>query len=221
MGDALGASLLSRCPRPVDLVFFDPPYPLIREPGDWARVKLQFGRVVALLSDHGYATLRTPWPFRHPVVGATPGIAAEEAVVVEEEAEIEEGGGRGERSKRKGSGKPDRRERSRGEWRDESKGGKRRGGRDEDDGEVDRIWEGDDLDELMANDFEGADEIEEPPVRDADADDALLDEETDSGGVRTEMVDLSILGAIGPETHIYGNTAIHLYMRDKAATPAP
>jgi 16S rRNA (guanine(966)-N(2))-methyltransferase RsmD len=67
VGDALGAGALARCPRPLDLAFFDPPYPLVREPVGWTRVREQFLRVVALLSDTGFAVLRLPHPFVHEV----------------------------------------------------------------------------------------------------------------------------------------------------------
>ncbi|MCC6322428.1 MAG: RsmD family RNA methyltransferase [Phycisphaerales bacterium] len=63
--DALGPATLSRAPRPVTLAFFDPPYPLVWEPQGWDRVRRQFGRVIDLLGDDGFAMLRTPWPFRH------------------------------------------------------------------------------------------------------------------------------------------------------------
>src|SRR6185436_5598593 len=41
IGDALGAGAMARCPRPVHLAFFDPPYPLIRDPIGWKRVRAQ------------------------------------------------------------------------------------------------------------------------------------------------------------------------------------
>ncbi|MBN8644617.1 MAG: 16S rRNA (guanine(966)-N(2))-methyltransferase RsmD [Planctomycetes bacterium] len=62
-GDALGAGALSRCPRPVHVVFFDPPYPLVEDPASRERVFEQFARCVQLLDDEGFAILRTPWPF--------------------------------------------------------------------------------------------------------------------------------------------------------------
>lgn len=62
-GDSLGAGALSRCPRPVHVVFFDPPYPMVEDPATRARVFEQFARCVELLDDEGYAIIRTPWPF--------------------------------------------------------------------------------------------------------------------------------------------------------------
>lgn len=63
VGDALGPGALARCPRPVHLIFFDPPYPLMRDPVGFRRVMSQFGHAINLLSDAGFAVLRTPWPF--------------------------------------------------------------------------------------------------------------------------------------------------------------
>lgn len=62
-GDALGAAALSRCPRPVHVIFFDPPYPMMEDPALRPRVLDQFARCVAMLDDTGFAILRTPWPF--------------------------------------------------------------------------------------------------------------------------------------------------------------
>lgn len=54
--------------------------------------------------------------------------------------------------------------------------------------------------------------------------DALSDEELDklddefgrfTAGLEKSEVDLTIDGAIGPETHVYRQTALHLYMRDR------
>ena len=57
VGDALGLSVLARSPRPVDLIFFDPPYPMVEDAmpgGGWDRVRGQFSRLIDLLSDHGF-----------------------------------------------------------------------------------------------------------------------------------------------------------------------
>lgn len=64
-GDALGLAALARCPDPVDLVFFDPPYAMVRDPGGWRRVRDQFAQFVERLSPTGFAMIRTPWPFIH------------------------------------------------------------------------------------------------------------------------------------------------------------
>lgn len=62
VGDALGAGALARCPAPVHVAFFDPPYDLERDPAGWSRIRHQVARVVERLDDDGYAVLRTPWP---------------------------------------------------------------------------------------------------------------------------------------------------------------
>ncbi len=62
-GDALGEGALSRCPRPVHVVFFDPPYPMMEDASSRARVMDQFGRAIQLLDADGFAIIRTPWPF--------------------------------------------------------------------------------------------------------------------------------------------------------------
>lgn len=62
-GDALGAGALSRCPRPVHVVMFDPPYALVEDPATRQRTFDQFARLVECLDDTGFAILRTPWPF--------------------------------------------------------------------------------------------------------------------------------------------------------------
>ena len=64
-GDALGPGALGRCPSPVDVVFLDPPYAMVRDPEDWQRVRLGFSRFIDKLSETGFAVLRTPWPFSH------------------------------------------------------------------------------------------------------------------------------------------------------------
>jgi 16S rRNA (guanine966-N2)-methyltransferase len=61
-GDALGLSVIARCPRPLDLAFFDPPYPLIQTRLGWERLVRQCSAVVALLADNGFLMLRTPLP---------------------------------------------------------------------------------------------------------------------------------------------------------------
>lgn len=64
-GDALGPTAIHRCPKPVHIIFFDPPYSMVRDPEEWVRVRSQFQRLITLLDDTGYAVLRTPWPLYH------------------------------------------------------------------------------------------------------------------------------------------------------------
>jgi 16S rRNA (guanine966-N2)-methyltransferase len=61
-GDALGAGALSRCPSPVHVALFDPPYPLMEDRGQRSRVIEQFARVIERLDPEGFAVIRTPWP---------------------------------------------------------------------------------------------------------------------------------------------------------------
>ncbi len=62
-GDALGAGALSRLPRPVHVLLFDPPYPMMEDPATRGRVFEQFARAVTILDETGFALIRTPWPF--------------------------------------------------------------------------------------------------------------------------------------------------------------
>ncbi len=66
-GDALGPTAIHRCPKPVHIIFFDPPYPMVWDAEDWIRVRTQFERLIQQLDDTGYAVLRTPWPLYHKV----------------------------------------------------------------------------------------------------------------------------------------------------------
>jgi 16S rRNA (guanine966-N2)-methyltransferase len=66
-GDALGPTAIHRCPKPVHIIFFDPPYAMVQDPEDWVRVRTQFERLITMLDDTGYAVLRTPWPLFHKI----------------------------------------------------------------------------------------------------------------------------------------------------------
>ncbi|HZW10594.1 MAG TPA: RsmD family RNA methyltransferase [Phycisphaerales bacterium] len=159
VGDTLGAAAVARCPEGVHLVFFDPPYPIVRDPRQWPRVRDQFGRLIQRLDASGYGILRTPWPFLHEIGGP------------EEEKPAA----------------PARDPRPEPEETDEFE------------------------------DFAGWEEIDEDDVG-GEVEVIDLNEETPRP-VRIP-VDLRIGGAIGPETHVYGFTAVHLYMRDPAGTGA-
>lgn len=139
IGDALGSAALTRCPRPVHLIFMDPPYAMVRDHEGWDRVRLQASRLVQLLDDTGYLVLRTPFPFYQlaPKAG-DPDAPPERTVTLN--------------------------------------------------------------------------------LEDDDADDALDAFEAElaaAAGLGEEPIDpeMSIEGAIGPETHDYGTTAVHLYMK--------
>ncbi|MFG0275570.1 MAG: RsmD family RNA methyltransferase [Phycisphaerales bacterium] len=77
VGDALGAGALARCPSPVHLAFFDPPYVLMQDGARRRRVLAQVEQVVARLDPAGFAVVRTPWPLRGAEL-ALPGAAGPE-----------------------------------------------------------------------------------------------------------------------------------------------
>ncbi len=156
--DALGPATLSRCPKPVHIIFYDPPYAMVRDPQQWPRVKLQFERLVQLLDDTGYAVLRTPEPLYHIIEPAdTP--TKKNAPTTE-------------------------------------------------------TIEGDEMIELdlASEDADAA----------LDAFEAALAQDAATATPKPETVDVDLAmdGALGPETHAYGTTALHLYMRDPNHNPA-
>lgn len=175
-GDALGLSVSARCPRPVDLLFFDPPYPLVEDPTGWARVKAQASRLAALLSDDGFLIIRTPNPFQL-TVGPVAEMADEEA--------------KRPRGKPAKARRPDR---------------PRRGKIDE-------------LDEL-ASMMESGEAVEmgaeaETPRKEAEVQGVRVFGEA-ALTVVLEPADVNLDATRGPESHVYGKTAVHWYMRDPA-----
>lgn len=62
VGDALGVGALARCPSNANLVFMDPPYPLMRDEVGFRRVMAQLEHLIGRLAPGGFAILRTPWP---------------------------------------------------------------------------------------------------------------------------------------------------------------
>ena len=58
--DALGPTALARSPKPVDLVFMDPPYALMVEEATRKLVLAQAARTRTLFADKGFLVLRTP-----------------------------------------------------------------------------------------------------------------------------------------------------------------
>ncbi len=199
IGDALGLSIVARCPRPLDLVFFDPPYPMIRDQQGWDRVKAQASQLAALLADDGFLVIRTPWPFWHIVEEQTPveTLTKSGKRKVWKTSKREK---RGDVLKEIDQGRVD----SRGSplaRRSETKAGRLRDDR--------RGAHRDD-----AHDDDG-------PMGEADieSDDQAMD------GVKVHgenvppnhiAVDFNIAGARGPEMHRYGTTAIHWYMKAKS-----
>ena len=58
--DALGPTALARSPKPVDLVFMDPPYALMVDPATRKLVLAQAARTRPLFAPKGFLVLRTP-----------------------------------------------------------------------------------------------------------------------------------------------------------------
>ena len=59
-GDALGSACLARAPRPVDLVFVDPPYPMMLDQSQRLRILNQIVQCRAIMADKGFVILRSP-----------------------------------------------------------------------------------------------------------------------------------------------------------------
>jgi len=175
-GDALGAGALARCPKPADLIFFDPPYPLVRDPAGWRRVRRQFEAAIGRLSDTGFATIRTPWPFVH---------------LVDERGE----------AARPSEDQPAPRAR-----------GKRRGRRGRDRGP-----DGIEPDASLTLDADG--ELTEAMLEAFEAGEDP--EPIDRPKPRAVDPEMTFETAEGPETHAYGSTAIHLYMRTRGGGAGP
>jgi 16S rRNA (guanine(966)-N(2))-methyltransferase RsmD len=58
--DALGPTALARSPKPVELVFMDPPYAMMIDPASRKLVLAQAARTRALFAPKGFLILRTP-----------------------------------------------------------------------------------------------------------------------------------------------------------------
>lgn len=256
--DALGPAVLTRLSSMggADLVFFDPPYPLVLDGsppvsgvggGGWARVRAQLERCIAQLSDHGYLLLRTPWPFRHP--DEPPASHGSES------GESADGDARrppGKHRPRKRRSEVDERDLET-EWIGSeidieeiqrqtreleerfarrtprptagSAGGPGMGIKRH---LTNKDLQGDESD--LADEGGGEGGFFEDGLDDGDAafdhdpaDGDLRDgggpggasAEGGAPGVKFHMVDLALAGAVGPETHVYGSTAVHLYMRKR------
>ncbi len=60
LADALSDHILFRAPRPVDLLFVDPPYPLMADDATRPHVFAQIERCRAVLADRSFVILRSP-----------------------------------------------------------------------------------------------------------------------------------------------------------------
>ena len=62
LADALGPAALAQAPRPVDIVFMDPPYAIMKEEAMHAAVIAQANRLHAVMGEKSWLMLRTPEP---------------------------------------------------------------------------------------------------------------------------------------------------------------
>lgn len=63
--DALGLAAAARCPDPVHIIWYDPPYPMIQDEQDRQRVLDSFRTIATTkLDTTGFALLRVPWPLQ-------------------------------------------------------------------------------------------------------------------------------------------------------------
>jgi len=60
-GDALGQACLMRAPRPVDIVFLDPPYNMMRQAAGRHRVLTQMQQCADVMADPSFLVLRCPF----------------------------------------------------------------------------------------------------------------------------------------------------------------
>ena len=62
LADALGPAALAQAPRPVDIVFMDPPYAIMKKGPLHDAVLAQAARLVPVMADKAWLVLRTPEP---------------------------------------------------------------------------------------------------------------------------------------------------------------
>lgn len=202
-GDALGLSVIARCPRPLDLAFFDPPYPLIQARLGWERVTRQCTAVGAILADDGFLMLRTPLP--HMVTDDTAGGE----------------GGEDERLKARRFKRHDKPRK--GKWEDDGRndrgpgvdarkvGGKGAGGMMIG-GEMMHPLSEEEIEELSGGGV--GDEGETGGAGKGGRRVPIIPPEVlASTAAPPVFADWKIAGLRGPETHEYGSTAVHFYMK--------
>lgn len=188
MNDALGMSVVARCPRPTDVVFVDPPFPMARNIGTWAQIRAQCAELAGLLAPDGFLIVRTPWPFLMEVESvadaASPGPAVPPVRRLKE-----------------------KRKKDRYRW---------------DPAALERQGRGAGAQRGKGSPIAPGHEPEQPDDEPGDEpSDELADELADETGDALAglapgpkvMGELTIAGTRGPETHIYGKSAVHWYMR--------
>ncbi|MCZ6834772.1 MAG: 16S rRNA (guanine(966)-N(2))-methyltransferase RsmD [Planctomycetota bacterium] len=60
LGDALGPTCLARAPRPVDVIFVDPPYPMMEDEQSRSLIMKQLAMLRSVMADQGFMILRSP-----------------------------------------------------------------------------------------------------------------------------------------------------------------
>jgi 16S rRNA (guanine966-N2)-methyltransferase len=77
LADALGPVAVASAPAPVDIVFMDPPFPMMREEVGLARVKAQVAACVPVLKPSAFIVVRSP-DEPVPAEWSIPGLAGPE-----------------------------------------------------------------------------------------------------------------------------------------------
>lgn len=192
-GDALGAGALASSPRPITVVFLDPPYPLVQEPIGYRRVMSQLQQYVDLLTDDGFAILRTPWPHQHEVVPQVLDQSGSPIPQRETSAKDKRGMVKKGRS-----------------WRRRPQSMDMRRAEEQLTGVVRPRDSAD-----PAKGQEDADDIDGVEGQDTASDAHTLS----TPAPKVEYITPSLLlpNAVGPETHIYGTMAVHMYMKKQSA----
>lgn len=208
-GDTLGIGAIARCPNPVRVVFLDPPYPLAEDPLGWRRITSAMQELAKNLTPDGFVIVRTPWPFFE---------AAEEA----ESAT----------PARKPKGKWSKEDKDRwkrgdweGSWQGEETTEARRSPKPVDpSAEIaaeikrrDSLLTGSarDHEDPFGDDWEEIDPLDEEAINPEGTAASPLEEPspTTTPKLPRKQAELKIEGLKGPETHVYRQTAVHLYAK--------
>ncbi len=207
LGDALGMSIVARAPDPLDLIFFDPPYPIVRLLTGWHRVREQASALAPKLAPDGFLVLRTPWPFSHdPEPAPAPG--------------ADDPAADGAATSTRRTTKPKKYKRERPRWDELAADGRKE--KLERDGSMGkssgapqwlyRIDKPEGGTEAAASAAAPAGDAEAP----AEDDGVVVKAARELTEADRTPGDLAIPNLRGPETHAYGTTAVHWYMRATA-----